>query len=259
MNITHNGLHDGSSSIIVLNDEEIGINTGHTWEANKFFDTELASPLDIRFVVQELDDGSDDWAETSMKVSPFSAGSHSLIATDNDALKVTIYFRVEFFPVPLNRVWPNTRTPLLYKCTGFVDGPRWLDGNTTNGEVYLSKETDGRFTGTRWQLENLTGGGLGLNCRGNIEGPRWLDGNTRDGKVYLSPNTAAPYSGTHWKRVDASVGSAGPLESFYLECLGSVPGLKFLDGNTVNGSVSLAPSNAFESDQFSGARWQAYR
>lgn len=111
-----------------------------------------------------------------------------------------------------------------------------------NGEVHLVPETDGRFTGTRWQLEHLTGGGTGMKCMGNVDGSRWLDGNTKTGAVYLSPDTEmASYSGTHWKRVDAAVASAGPEEAFYLECLGFIPGMKYLDGNTVDGTVSLAP------------------
>jgi len=82
MNVTHNGRHDGNDPVIELNDEVLHINTGQTWQANKFFDTNLPSPLDIRFVVQEKDDGTDDWADvTKIGIAPYNSRSYSVSAT----------------------------------------------------------------------------------------------------------------------------------------------------------------------------------
>ena len=42
-------------------------------------------------------------------------------------------------------------------------------------------------------------------------------------------------------------------QGFTLECLGSAPGPKFLDGRTGDGTVALAPSTA---PPFTGTRWE---
>ena len=41
-----------------------------------------------------------------------------------------------------------------------------------------------------------------------------------------------------------------------LECLGSLPGPRFLDGRTANGTVGLAPSTDFP---FTGTQWALWR
>ena len=99
MNVTHNGRHDGNDPVIELNDEVFRINTGQTWQANKFFDTNLPSPLDIRFVVQEKDDGTDDWADvTKTGISPYNSGSYSVSATQEGGKMRATIFASNFFP-----------------------------------------------------------------------------------------------------------------------------------------------------------------
>jgi hypothetical protein len=67
----------------------------------------------------------------------------------------------------------------------------------------LGENTAGRqFTGTRWQIFEVSQGVVGLKCLGNVDGPRWLDGRTGQGTVGLAPNTPTPdggFSGAAWK------------------------------------------------------------
>ena len=39
------------------------------------------------------------------------------------------------------------------KCLGAVEGPRWLDGRTHDGTVWLAPRTDPPFTGTKWEVQ----------------------------------------------------------------------------------------------------------
>lgn len=92
------------------------------------------------------------------------------------------------------------------KCLGNANGPRWLDGRTGNGTVGLALETGRQFSGTRWEIFEISSGILALKCLGNVNGPRWLDGRTGNGTVGLAPNTPTPdggFSGATWRLYNA--------------------------------------------------------
>jgi hypothetical protein len=64
--------------------------------------------------------------------------------------------------------------------------------------------------------------------------------------VGLAPSTEAPFTGTRWR-----VHMEGEL--VILQCLGELPGVRFLDGRTHNGTVGLSPTTA---DPFTGTLWE---
>ena len=81
--------------------------------------------------------------------------------------------------------------------------------------------------------------------------PRYfLDGRTQNGTVGLAPNTNPPYTGTRWELVRRNPGTWPP--NWWLKCLGDIPGPRWLDGRTGNGTVGLAPDR---SAPFTGTRW----
>jgi len=82
----------------------------------------------------------------------------------------------------------------------------------------------------------------------------FLDGRTQNGSVGLAPNTDPPYTGTRWQVVQRNPGTWPP--SWWLMCLGDVPGPRWLDGRTDNGTVGLAPTR---SAPFTGTRWEIAR
>ena len=47
----------------------------------------------------------------------------------------------------------NNPNIVWFKCLGEVEGPRWLDGRTQNGTVWLAPRTDPPFTGTKWEIQ----------------------------------------------------------------------------------------------------------
>jgi hypothetical protein len=134
------------------------------------------------------------------------------------------------------------------KCLGIANGPRWLDGRTSNGTVGLAPKMGVKqFSGTQWQVVRRGDGVISLKCLGLVEGPRWLDGRTANGTVGLAPGTAAPFTGTAWQVVD------GENNTVTLKCLGKVEGNRWLDGRTGNGSVGLAPRT---DSPFTGTKWE---
>lgn len=136
------------------------------------------------------------------------------------------------------------------KCLGSIPGPRFLDGRTGNGTVGLAPQLFGPFTGTKWKV--FAGGGeIELQCQGDVDGPRFLDGRTADGSVGLAPTANRPFTGTHWRVHQIDNNNPNIVA---LECLGNIPGPRWLDGRTQNGSVGLAPST---DPPFSGTRWEA--
>jgi hypothetical protein len=82
----------------------------------------------------------------------------------------------------------------------------------------------------------------------------FLDGRTQNSTVGLAPNTNPPYTGTRWEVVRRNPGTYPP--SWWLKCLGDIPGPPWLDGRTGNGTVGLAPDR---SATFSGTRWEITR
>jgi hypothetical protein len=85
--------------------------------------------------------------------------------------------------------------------------------------------------------------------------PRYfLDGRTQNGSVGLAPNTDPPYTGTRWEVVQRNPGTWPP--SWWLKCLGDIPGPQWLDGRTGNGTLGLAPTR---SAPYTGTRWEITR
>ena len=85
-------------------------------------------------------------------------------------------------------------------------------------------------------------------------GRYFLDGRTGNGSVGLAPNTDPPFTGTRWEVVQRNPGTWPP--SWWLKCLGDVPGPQWLDGRTGNGTVGLAPTR---SAPYTGTRWEIAR
>ncbi len=139
---------------------------------------------------------------------------------------------------------------IALKCLGAVNGPRYLDGRTGDGSVGLAPDLSQHFSGTKWQVWS-GGGQFELKCLGAVEGSRWLDGRTADGSVGLAPNARPPFTGTHWTLIQLD--PANP-DIVGFKCLGNLPGPRWLDGRTGNGSVGLAPST---DPPFTGTRWLA--
>jgi hypothetical protein len=140
---------------------------------------------------------------------------------------------------------------VILECLGSVEGPRLLDGRTTDGTVGLAPSSVAPYTGALWEIASVPGNGYTLRCLGNIEGARFLDGHTADGSVALALDSdPLVHSGTHWDIQPYAT------SSFTLRCLGNVDGNRFLDGRTENGTVGLAPAPG---GQFTGAVWGIYQ
>ena len=83
---------------------------------------------------------------------------------------------------------------------------------------------------------------------------KFLDGRTQNGTVGLAPHTNPPFTGTRWEVVRRNPGTYPP--TWWLRCLGDIPGPQWLDGRTNKGTVGLAPNR---SAPYTGTRWQASR
>jgi hypothetical protein len=122
---------------------------------------------------------------------------------------------------------------VLLQCLGHLPGPRYLV-RRMGGTVGLATDADGRTT---WRVIRATGGGVALRCLGISDSLPWLDGRTADGSVGLAPHTNYPFTGTRWQVISAD---ANDPTIVALKCLGHLPGPRWLDGRTVNGTVGLA-------------------
>src|SRR6266567_2298121 len=88
-----------------------------------------------------------------------------------------------------------------------------------------------------------------FECLGDLPGPRFLDGRTQDGTVGLAPSTDDAFTGTRWEVTTIGDGVVT------MKCRGAVEPAdhrRFLDGQTLDGTVDLAPRTT---PPFSGARW----
>jgi hypothetical protein len=92
---------------------------------------------------------------------------------------------------------------------------------------------------------------LVFECLGDIPGPRFLNGLTAGipfGGVQLAATADdVELTGNHWQC--SSVGN----DVYTLACAGSIPGPRYLNGNTVTGEVDLVGDTL---EPFSGTRWQ---
>ena len=85
-----------------------------------------------------------------------------------------------------------------------------------------------------------------LECQGDAPNPKgkFLDGRTADGSVALAPEPTGVFTGTRW-----TVHQSGA--TFQFECEGQELGPRILDGNTIDGTVSLVTDM-----NLSGTKWQ---
>lgn len=138
------------------------------------------------------------------------------------------------------------------ECLGHLHtGFKWLDGRTHEGVAGLAPKLDFPFTGTKWKA-HVRGALVLFECQGHLPGPRWLDGQTMNGRVTLAPEPGTltgKWSGTLWK--PRAVSTAGAT---IFECQGNIPGVRFLDGDTVAKRVLLRN----EWNPFSGTRWRIH-
>ena len=144
---------------------------------------------------------------------------------------------------------PDSITPEL--ALGDIAGNRFLNGFTKPvpfGGVGLAPYADDTvFTGTHWQLSNITDDIYTIACAGSIDGPRYLNGNTHDGSVNLVGDTLAPFSGA---MADPGIGWRSRIS-----CVpGNLPQSNFFrsDGRTIDGTVGMAPHGG---EPYSGALW----
>jgi Domain of unknown function (DUF1929) len=98
-----------------------------------------------------------------------------------------------------------------------------------------------------------------LQCQGSVQGPffgGFLEGLTEDGSVDLAHTTDLPATGTLWAMSGIAHGIV------ILTCLGNnpgprfrgdVPGPRFLDGRTQEGTVGMAATTG---PPFTGTKWQ---
>lgn len=135
-------------------------------------------------------------------------------------------------------------------CLGHIDGPRYLNGNTTNGTVNLSSATEYPTTGVQWRVERTREGFINLRCMGHIDGIRFLNGNTTNGEVNMSNQVAFPTTGTRWTLVRKSDGN------YHIKCEGHIEGVRYLNGNTVKGTVNLSNELTYPT---TGTSWRISR
>ncbi|HUR83486.1 MAG TPA: hypothetical protein VM733_22210 [Thermoanaerobaculia bacterium] len=140
------------------------------------------------------------------------------------------------------------------ECLGDKPGPRWLDANPANGTVSLIK-TESKVT-SRWRVHHDVLHEVSVILLESVnaaQGNHWLDGLTAQHAVQLAPVTDKPYTGTRW-RVHADPQQQPDV--FVFECLGNVPGYRWLDGLTQSGGVQLAPSTTIP--PYTGTRWKIH-
>ncbi len=78
---------------------------------------------------------------------------------------------------------------------------RYLHGDTIHGTVNLAPTKELPYTGTKWQLIQLSDNKYALKSMGHsTEGQnlRYLHGNTIAGSINLSPSSDSPYTGAVW-------------------------------------------------------------
>jgi hypothetical protein len=135
----------------------------------------------------------------------------------------------------------------------FNDDYQFLDGRTADGSVGLAPDTNEPYSGTKWQVTEVSEGIITLENKGaNFNDDyQFLDGRTADGSVGLAPDTNEPYSGTQWQVAEVSEGI------ITLENKGANPNpdFLFLDGRTADGTVGLAPNT---DASYSGTKWKVY-
>lgn len=135
-------------------------------------------------------------------------------------------------------------------CAGALDGNRFLTGAPTTGQVTLSPTTDGTVPGTHWRVQAHADGTVSLRCISpGAQGSGWLNGLTdiEDARVLLCDAPDAHNSGAFWK-----VYALGQGE-FALRCQGDRAGVRWLNGYTPGGSVSLVPETT---GHYTGAHWK---
>ncbi len=137
------------------------------------------------------------------------------------------------------------------RCLGHIRTQTvFLDGRTLEAAVGLAPGRGGNFSGAMWRVSRVGRDVVSLKCQGHLDGPRWLDGRTQDGTVGLAPHTGGGFTGTRWRV--RTLGSGDP-DVVALECLGDIPGNRWLDGRTQDATVGLAPHTG---NSYSGTVWR---
>lgn len=139
----------------------------------------------------------------------------------------------------------------ILECLGDTEGHRYLDGHTAEGIVSLAPSTISGFTGTYWELNQMSSEVYTLRCQGvpvegNVKTSRYLEGRIAEGKVGLASDI---HPGTYWELKPLSD------RTFTLKCQSDLEGNSYLDGNTAEGTVGLAPAPG---GNFTGAIWGIY-
>lgn len=91
---------------------------------------------------------------------------------------------------------------------------------------------------------------ISLECLGGSQNAKFLDGRTAEGNVGLVPHTKKPFTGTRWEVI---LVNNPDMDVIHLRCMGHIPGNRWLDGRTADGSVGLAPSTG---GIFTGTYWE---
>jgi hypothetical protein len=137
------------------------------------------------------------------------------------------------------------------RCLGHIRTRTvFLDGRTLEASVGLAPGRGGNFSGALWRVSRIGSDVVALNCQGHLDGPRWLDGRTQNGTVGLAPDTRGGYTGTRWRV--RSLDRDNP-DVIALECLGDIPGNRWLDGRTQSATVGLSPHTG---SPYTGTAWR---
>ena len=139
------------------------------------------------------------------------------------------------------------------ECLGTVPGPKWLEGSPNGSKVALvATPTTGKKS-CLWRVHHDVLNEVDVvlfECISDTVGNHWLDGLTQTNGVQLAPHTHKPFTGTRWR---AYPDPQQQPEVFLFECLGHIPGNRWLDGLTQTGQVQLAPTAG---GNFTGTRWK---
>lgn len=148
--------------------------------------------------------------------------------------------------IALSQTFANGDIVHIY-CLGHIDGPRYLNGSTSDGVVNMSTSTEYPTTGVKWKIERTQEGFINLRCMGHIDGVRYLNGNTIEGVVNMSNELVYPTTGTRWTLVRKKDGN------YHIKCEGHIDGIRYLNGNTVTGEVNLSNELVFPT---TGTSWR---
>lgn len=198
----------------------------------------LAVDDDSNWLNAGAEDRADHWFELDLNENPLPQRTLWIRAAGRDGLNATIYFSLEHRGIFDGAV-------ITLECLGHIPGKRYLAKLPPPPRVGLMSGFDG--APAMWRVADFGGGHFGFK---HYDGSYWLDGNTVNGTVSLAPHPNSPYTGARWRVYYPNGGGSSRMR---FECLGNVPGPRWLDGNTINGQVLLQPNT-----EFSGTNWHVW-